>query len=267
MEKLVPAFNTGLMELYPLFCGYEDCHCGHAYGPAVRGYFLMHYVRSGKGTFSVGGSTFRLKAGDGFIIRPRQTTTYRADEAQPWSYVWIAFDGSRAASYVRGAGLEDNPAFSGDGVTAAFGRLFMEICSGGLDGYGNEPGMLSALYAVFAALPQTWPLRSQKDAYVQKARNYVEKMVSSRVTVGELADYCGLDRHYLCRVFKAATGLTPQEYVIGCKMRRARELLTDTALSVGDVARSVGYDDCFNFSKMFKKRFGLPPAQIRRGGQ
>jgi transcriptional regulator GlxA family with amidase domain len=117
----------------------------------------------------------------------------------------------------------------------------------------NEPGMLSALYAVFAALPRSWPLRSQKDAYVAKVRNYVEKMVSSRVTVEELAEYCGLDRHYLCRVFKAETGLTLQEYVIGCKMRRARELLAVSTLSVGDVARSVGYDDSFNFSKNVQK--------------
>ena len=95
-------------------------------------------------------------------------------------------------------------------------------------------------------------------------RNYVEKMVSSRVTVEELAEYCGLDRHYLCRVFKAETGLTLQEYVIGCKMRRARELLAVSTLSVGDVARSVGYDDSFNFSKMFKKRFGMPPARARK---
>jgi AraC-like DNA-binding protein len=264
MEKLVPAFNTGLMELYPLFCGCEDCRAGHAYGPAVRGYFLIHCVRSGKGVFQSDGRTFELKAGDCFLILPHQTTVYRADEKEPWSYVWIAFDGTRAQSYVREAGLEETPVFSGEAVSGAFARLYGEICSGALDAYGNEPGMLSALYAVFAALPRSWPLRSQKDAYVAKVRNYVEKMVSSRVTVEELAEYCGLDRHYLCRVFKAETGLTLQEYVIGCKMRRARELLAVSTLSVGDVARSVGYDDSFNFSKMFKKRFGMPPARARK---
>ena len=47
-------------------------------------------------------------------------------------------------------------------------------------------------------------------------------------------------------------------------MHKAMSLLQTSSLSVGDISRSVGYSDVYNFSKMFKKQFGLSPANQRK---
>lgn len=263
VEKNVLAFNTGLRELYPIFCGYEDCRSGHKFGPAVREYYLIHFVRSGKGIFSQGKKEYRLSPGQCFLIRPDEITCYRADETDPWHYVWIAFSGEFASSFLDSAGLENRCVFENDRIAGLFEELYHQIDGCMLDIRQNEFAMLSVLYAIFAALPQKTLLTEPGEQYVLKVENYVSKTISDPISVQSLADYCGLERHYLCRVFKRRTGRTLQEYALDCKMRRARELLLSSALSIGDVSRSVGYEDVYNFSKMFKKRFGLAPKRLR----
>ena len=263
MEKTVIAFNMGFREFYPLFCGFEDCSSSHAFGPAVRSYYLIHYIRSGRGTFVRGKREYRLSGGQCFLIRPDEVTFYRADENEPWHYIWIAFAGERAASLLESAGLGTDCTFGSERAAALFDELYLQISGGMLDGRQNELGMLSMLYALFASFPKDRPALERGELYVLKVKNYVAKMISDPVSAQSLADYCGLERHYLCRIFKQRTGQTLQEYTLTSKMRRAKEFLLSTSLSVGDVARSVGYDDVYNFSKMFKKQFGMSPKKLR----
>ena len=76
--------------------GRSDTLSGHKYGPAVRPYYLIHYILAGSGTFKTDQSIYKLHAGQGFLIEPGQETTYIADKNTPWSYVWIGFSGNFA---------------------------------------------------------------------------------------------------------------------------------------------------------------------------
>lgn len=80
--------------------GYEKCDGGYTYGPAVREFYLIHYVISGKGTLKTEDSFYQLSARQAFIIYPEEVTTYSADECEPWYYCFFAFSGSLAAELV-----------------------------------------------------------------------------------------------------------------------------------------------------------------------
>ncbi len=56
---------------------------------------------------------------------------------------------------------------------------------------------------------------------------------------------------------------SPINYLIGVRLRQARYLLLDRQLQISEIARRVGYDDLFHFSKLFKKHFGLSPRALR----
>ena len=75
----------------PVTFGFENCKSGHSYGPAVRSYWLLHYVVSGKGKFEREGKTLKISKGDIFVIPPFLETYYEADANDPWTYVWIGF--------------------------------------------------------------------------------------------------------------------------------------------------------------------------------
>lgn len=59
--------------------------------------------------------------------------------------------------------------------------------------------------------------------------------------------------------FKRRVGMTPQRYLMNLRMEKAAELMTQHGETVTTAARSVGYGDLFNFSKMFKRHFSMSP--------
>ncbi len=63
----LPVQKHKFSDLYLCFCGYEACQPLHSYGPAVRPNSVIHYIISGKGTFTIGNRTYRLTAGQGFF--------------------------------------------------------------------------------------------------------------------------------------------------------------------------------------------------------
>jgi hypothetical protein len=91
MEYSQIVVNKGYDGLNPVILGAESCKKGHAYGPAIRSYYLIHYVISGRGIFVSKGETHKVGAGEMFVIAPGEETFYKADDVTPWEYIWIGF--------------------------------------------------------------------------------------------------------------------------------------------------------------------------------
>ena len=83
------------------YCGYEECEPGHSFGPAVKNHYVLHYVLSGKGEFSVNNQHYTISKGEAFLIEPNVRAYYKADEETPWTYLWVGFDGDHAEEYLR----------------------------------------------------------------------------------------------------------------------------------------------------------------------
>jgi AraC-like DNA-binding protein len=79
-------------------------------------------------------------------------------------------------------------------------------------------------------------------------------------SVEEVARELRIDRHYLARLFKERYGVTMQGYLIDTRIRRAAELLCG-GHSATESAFLCGYTDFSNFSKMFRRRFGVSPGR------
>ena len=69
---------------------------------------------------------------------------------------------------------------------------------------------------------------------------------------------------YVSRVFKETTGESPISYLIRVRLVKACGLLAGNGASVREIARQVGYEDAYYFSKLFKKYYGVSPMEYRR---
>lgn len=108
-----------------------------------------------------------------------------------------------------------------------------------------------------------YPKEPQVDAkdYVWLARKYIEQNYwKPTLTVTEIVKAVNLERSYLFRLFKAATGKSVLEYITSCRIERACELLKTSGLPIQSVAYSVGYNDPLYFSKVFKKATSHTPT-------
>ena len=86
-------------DLSPIFFGAETCAKNHSFGPHTRNYYIIHFCLCGRGKLQDRFGEHHISAGQLFIIRPNEITTYTADAVTPWEYIWIAFEGKIANTF------------------------------------------------------------------------------------------------------------------------------------------------------------------------
>ena len=95
-----------------------------------------------------------------------------------------------------------------------------------------------------------------------EVRRYIEGHYTEALDLGDLAHRAALSVSQFSAVFKAHFGAPPMEYAQRLRLRHAAHLLGDPALSVGEVATRVGYEDPLYFSRQFRKHLGERPAGV-----
>lgn len=101
------------------------------------------------------------------------------------------------------------------------------------------------------------------DPLVRNIKNYIRENLSYELDMAELAAAFNYSEKYLGRLFKQRTGHTVKEYCNRIRISQARALLTDTALSVADIASQVGFNNITYFDRQFQKTVGISPRAYR----
>lgn len=97
-----------------------------------------------------------------------------------------------------------------------------------------------------------------------KVRRLLDADFRTIPPLDELAEVAAMSRSHLCHRFRESFGSSISEYVIRKRMSAAQRLLYEVELRPGDIAEAVGYPDIYQFSKQFKKTFGVSPTQYRK---
>lgn len=256
--------GTKANPLYVMNCGWEKCEPGHAFGPAVRDHYLLHYVVNGKGKYVIGNQTYHLSKGDGFIIQPHALSYYQAEYNDPWEYYWIGFYGSHADRLMEDCGLRSasKPIFtytSDDRVK----NILRDTSSIFAYSQGaKQLELIGNLYLFLSCISNTQ--YKKRGSYIDTITEYIHYNYSYHITVNEIAAYVGLNRSYLCKIFKQAMGIAPQEYLLSYRLLKAKDLLKETNLSVSEIAFSCGFKDVSHFSYIFKEKEGVAPNFYRK---
>lgn len=252
--------------------GYEECAPGHSFGPALRDHYLLHFVSKGRGKFYIENRCYSLAKGEGFLISPGIVTSYCADNDEPWTYSWIGFKDQNAEYYLKQAGLnEKNPVFSYES-SEDFAHIFSQLKTLRQNTISEQIRMTSYLYLLLALIIektsssgfQGRAFFSSKDEYIKNAVAYIQTNYSRKLSVREVSKFIGLNRSYLGAIFKEQTGSSLQQFITDFRIDKAKKLLCDISMTIGDVSRSVGYDDPLAFSKLFKKNVGVSPNTYRK---
>ena len=106
--------------------------------------------------------------------------------------------------------------------------------------------------------------QEQKLYIIEKTRVYINRNITKKIYLDEIADYVGVNPTYLSRVFSHKEGMSIQEYIQQEKVTMASNLLIFTNFSVAEISQYVGYQSQSNFSSVFKKWKGIPPSDYRK---
>lgn len=234
--------------LNPVQFGCEECEPGHSFGPAVRTHWLLHYVACGCGIFVYRGKTWNVSAGEIFVIPPYEETYYEADRNDPWQYIWIGFE----IAYLPVRSLP--PVIREPWAKRLFSEmLFCKSMENGKSAY--LAGKIWELFSLLLEKEQQRPV-----SYADKAISQMQAEYMRPLRISALAQQLHIDRSYFSVVFRRATGMSPQQYLTALRLQKAAELMTQFAQTPSKAAFSVGYSDVYQFSKAFKRHYGVSPS-------
>jgi AraC-like DNA-binding protein len=230
-----------------------------------EGHLLL--VASGGVTYAVGGRPLTLRRGDAVLVAPGVAHSGWPD-ADAWPHIMTC----RFACHRRGddAVLTQLPrpfaAVIRPDAPAVFQGWMADLRRHFLAGTAFDRAACDALVLrLVATLGAAAAGRGrQVDAVIGNLCERLAADPARRWTLAAMAHETGLSRKMLLRRFRAATGVSPINWLIGRRLHRAAELLAETTQNVGEVAAALGYPDAFTFSRQFRRRFGHPPREHRQ---
>lgn len=255
--------------LYVNCCGCSQTQPLHSFGPAVKPHYLIHFVLSGRGIFRSRDKEYHLEAGYGFLIEPEELAFYQADGKDPWTYVWVGFDGSEAEGCLRAMGLSGrHPIFKSGRSEELYDtvRDMMEHNTFGMANDLRRNGLLSIFLSLIAADSDVVEQNEtdRGNAYVRKAVAFIQTNYCDPIKVTDVAEYVCINRSYLYTLFQNYLGMSPQQFLTAFRITKARELLESTSYSIESIALSCGYADALNFTKAFRGMKGMSPSAFRK---
>ena len=244
----------------------------------------MAFILSGEGRYRIEDRIYSVKEGDLLILNPgvRHQAISCPDAEIPATEFFVGF------SDIRLAGEPENFMLVPEGeymihTTGDLRQKLFKICSTmEAENAVCRQGRYFMLKAYLMQMlllvirEQCEPLEKAKGCSFESANkkyvveqivNYFEDHYNEKISLDQIAENMYLSPFYISKIFKSETGATPIRHLINIRLEKAKELLeSGYAGSIQEVAASVGYDDAYHFSKLFKKHYGITPSQARKSG-
>jgi len=230
---------------------------------------LILYTLEGCGVIRYEDTEFLLTPGQVMVLDCRKFHYY-ATQGEKWHFLWFHSAGKCAVDYtelLHAEGVE--PLFLGR--RGIFVSEFEKLM--GYAGHFDLQAELESAVSIQRLLTELIAIR-KRDVFSTKYEAYrqvleenilwIQQHFSEEITVEELAERCHLSKFYYIKVFRAYTGQTPYDYLVGYRLVQSQRLLLETAMTVAQVGGECGFKESKNFIACFKKRTGMTPLQYRR---
>ncbi|MEN0055286.1 MAG: AraC family transcriptional regulator [Mucilaginibacter sp.] len=235
---------------------------------------ILFYCVQGKGYYIIDGKYFVVQPNQ-FVFLPatEKYMRYWADPEDPWTIYWVHFTGDHIHDFNQSIGIDltkgpVNIPFNGKGIDT-WRNIYQTLEMGlSADHLCNASFCLYQLIATFL-FPQRHLFSEQNNEadIITRAILNMRDNLAQRLTVEQMAGACNLSASHFSSLFRKATGMPPLDYFIHLKMQKACQLLHIPNIKIKSVGLTIGYDDPYYFSRMFKRYLGSSPEQYRENAR
>lgn len=254
--------------------GREHCDPKKLMESSMRYYYSLHYVLYGSGSLIVGGKEVKLVKGDAFLVYRGEDISYFPDPEDPWSYLWIDFNGQDLIGFLDDCGFTEEKPYIRIKDHANFVSTAVQPLIDGLDG-GPAQALMTAgnVFRFFAMLIRNDHknhLRGRKLTVQQRLKEFrdvltfVNNNYRMNFPVQRVCEETFLSEFQLNSMFREFTGLTYVNYVNRYRISEAAEILLHEDIGIKEAAHRVGIEDVAYFSRLFVKWKGVSPRDYRR---
>lgn len=263
--------RRGAITVYDYRCPYGP---DDAPFPEAHSGYSLSYVRRGSFGYRAGGESAVLVPGALLVGAPGEEYCCTHDHSPsggtadeclsfhftPETLAELGFEGTRLARHWRSGAVAPQPAL------AVLGEWGQSVAASGAFAALEEVALLLAQR--FLALDEPAPARHtptpQDRRRAIEAAHWLEERAASAVDLATAAAAAGLSPFHFLRLFRAVLGVTPYQFLLRSRLRRATRLLATTDLPVTEIAFESGFADLSNFVRTFRRAAELPPLAFRR---
>lgn len=234
--------------------------------------YIFIYCTEGKGWYQTNGERHAVSANQYFILPAGYAHAYGADDKDPWTIYWIHFKGKLASCFARQC---TSPIDIKPGLNSRIAdrtEMFEEILHTLKMGYSHE-NLLYACSIFYHYLGTMRYLRQYRECspdasndqdIVSAAIHFMRESIEKKLTLQEIAAYTGYSVSHFSALFGKRTGYTPLTYFNQLKIQQACHLLDFTDIKINQVCYKVGIEDCYYFSRLFRKVMGKSPREYKK---
>jgi len=244
----------------------------HTVRPAGGEDWLFIYTLRGSGLYRHAGGSLRVGAHDITLYRPGAFQDYRREPgAACWDIVFAHFlprpDWLPWLEWPEVAEGFFHLRFSDPGLRRRALKRFQDVVRlSDESGHRHEDFGMNALEEALLWCDAINPRRAhlRMDPRVKRAMDHLAASCEEPFSPERTARVSGLSESRLRHLFRAQAGLAPREFQELQRLRKARDLLRLSSLTIGEISRSLGFENPFYFSLRFKKHTGESPRAFRR---
>lgn len=216
---------------------------------------VFQYTLKGKGYLATKHQIYELKEDTFFLAElPQPFTYYRGEEE--WSFIYIEFSKEYLQWLNQSIQIVDT---QGSDFLAQLLSLLQPFFSATEDIYDHS----SQAYRIFLLIKQRVEQQS-KDTLGQAIQNYLEGNYSKDISLDQLAEVFDLSKYKIIRLFEKEYHQTPMNYLRHYRIIQSIRYLSQSKMTIKEIAQLVGFTDVNYFSKVFKKEMGRTPTDYRK---
>ena len=258
-------------------CKFDETHVSNLH---CHDFISMIYILSGSCTYTIGNTAYQVKKGDMLVFNPG---VYHRKSMKPGEEILelhTGFGNICVEDLPKNHLIEPSacPVFSLSDYEQEFLKCSSDIC---YEQENTAPGSelmlkinVMKLLVLFLKATRFEPQRSEKSlvsfdssdkaVIVSTLMTFLNENYMRPISLDTISKSIYLSPAYISKVFKEEMGESPINYLIKIRLSKARELLLEGSHSIKAVASTVGYEDVYYFSKLYKKYHNVSPSKVRK---
>lgn len=209
-----------------------------------------------------------LSQGNLLLLAPGEWHRCRPDPETGWGTLWIGFGGKMARSIVRSVFHREGSFVSSVAMAKEFEASAMRLVNQMLKFGERRPlssaGDLMSLLGRIAEEDFDSEAVMATSAAIRQAQAAIVRRACETIDFAELAKSVGMTYDRFRHHFAGMTGFSPLQFQLAERMRVAKNLVSNTNLSISDIARRTGFSSAAYFARSFKAATKLSPIGYRR---
>jgi len=230
--------------------------------------YQINYITEGYGLFENKYGSFRITPGTIIVLFPGEWHRYRPLKTSGWKEHYIGFVGDMIPKLLKPEFFKKETPIISVGFRSELQDLFYQI----LENLINEkPGYqqictglcIAYIGQIVSTIKNKGFEGKEIEKKIQQSCFILRENLDREIDAVQIAEKLNIGYSYFRKMFKKYTGISPAQYHLQLRIKKAEDMLSMTNKPIKEIAFELGFSSLFYFSRLFKQKTGVNPTELR----